>query len=290
MRFWEEMQSKYGFSDGNVVPDGADLYRTVYIRAVNQLAEQLNSRVRAVAYDRAGVHNWCLILFFNLIHLIGRTPADLTESADALDGDVQSPDEAMNEAIQQAYLLDLDSFIEVSITVVDDFDVFVATLYPVQEGDPLIADVNGQPQHIYAGGLVRLVRDVNSVDGTLLPAGSEYAVIWVRHHPSWIGLATALKGQLVAMTPPDAVMVMEIPAEERAESENCQPIPPFHLRDLDDETLDNYGIFYDWTTAQTAMRRAAHELGKSVQIINGYSNTVLSCDPDDTMTDANVVK
>jgi hypothetical protein len=83
------------------------------------------------------------------------------------------------------------------------------------------------------------------------------------------------------MTAPDALIVIEIPSEIRADSENCDPIPPFHLRDMDDETLDEYGEFFDWNAAQTAMQRAAQELDQSVQIINGYGNTVTSCDPDE---------
>jgi hypothetical protein len=43
MRYWDNMRTKYGFNDGGAVPDGAEIYRAVYIRAVNQLAEQLSS-------------------------------------------------------------------------------------------------------------------------------------------------------------------------------------------------------------------------------------------------------
>jgi hypothetical protein len=50
---------------------------------------------------------------------------------------------------------------------------------------------------------------------------------------------------------------------------------------MDDETLDEYGECFDWNAAQTAMQRAAQELDQSVQIINGYGNTVTSCDPDE---------
>lgn len=280
MRYWDDMRTKYGFNDGGAVPDGAEVYRSVYIRAVNRLAEQLSSSVRATAYDRAGVHNWCLILFYSANDLTGRTPDELTEPLDVPAEEVLDPDEAMEEAIRQAYLLDLDSFVQVSVDLSDDFDAFVTALYPVNEGDPLVAEVNGQPQHIYPGGRVRLVREVKAFDGTALAVGSECAVTWIDHHPPLVGLTERPNDPVVAMTPPDALIVIEIPAEIRAESENCHPIPPFHLRDLDDETLDEYGEFYDWNAAQTAMHRAAHELGKSIQIVNGYGNTVTSCDPD----------
>ena len=280
MRYWDDMRTKYGFNDGGAVPDGAEVYRAVYIRAVNKLAEQLNSSVRAVAYDRAGVHNWCLILFYDVKDLAGRTPDELTEPLDVSGGEVLDPDAAMDEAIGQAYLLDLDSFVQVSVNLSDDFEDFVTALYPVNEGDPLVAEVNGQPQHIYPGGRVRLVREVSAFDGTILAVGSEYAVTWIDHHPPLAGLAAQSGDPVFAMTSPDALLVVEIPSEIRAASENCHPIPPFHLRDLEDETLDQYGEFYDWNTAHTAMQRVARELGKSVQMVNGYSNTVTSCDPD----------
>lgn len=280
MRYWDDMRTKYGFNDGGAVPDGAEVYRTVYIRAVNKLAEQLNSSVRATAYDRAGVHNWCLILFYNVKDLQGHTPDDLTEPLEVSAGEVLDPDEAMDEAIRQAYLLDLDGFVQVSVDLADDFDAFVTALYPVNEGDPLMAEVNGQPQHIYPGGRVRLACEATAFDGTVLEVGSEYAVTWIDHHPPLAGLAAQSSDPVYAMTPPDALIVIEIPTEIRAESENCDPIPPFHLRDLDDETLDEYGEFFDWNTAHTAMQRASQELSKSIQIVNGYSNTVTSCDPD----------
>jgi len=56
MRYWGAMQSKWGFSDGDAVPDSIEAYRDVYLRVVNRLAEQLGSAVRATAYDRPGPH------------------------------------------------------------------------------------------------------------------------------------------------------------------------------------------------------------------------------------------
>lgn len=282
MRYWDDMRTKYGFNDGGAVPDGAEVYRTLYIRAVNQLAEQLASGVRAAAYDRAGVHNWCLILFYAVNDLSGRTPDELAEPLDLSAGEVLEPDEAIDEAIQQASLLDLDGFVQVSVDLSDDFGRFVAALYPVNDGDPLVAEVNGQPQHIYPGGRVRLVREVNAFAGALLPIGGEYAVTWIDYHPPLVGLAAQSGDPVFAITAPDALVVVEIPSEIRAESENDDPIPPFYLRDMDDETLDGYGVFYDWNAVQIAMRQAVDELGQAVQIVNGYSNTVTSCDPDES--------
>ena len=218
--------------------------------------------------------------YIQILIFTSRTPDELTAPLDLSAGEVLDPDVAMDEAIRQGYLLDLDSFVQVSVDLSDDFADFVAALYPVNEGDPLVAKVNGQPQHIYPGGRGRLVREVKAFDGTLLSVGGEYAVTWIDHHPPLVGLAAQSSDPVFAMTPPDALIVTEIPSEIRAASENCDPIPPFHLRDLEDETLDEYGEFYDWNAAQTAMQRAARELCKSIQIVNGYSNTVTSCDPE----------
>lgn len=281
MRYWEDMRSKYGFNDGGAVPDGAETYRAVYIRAINTLAAQLNSRVRAAAYDRSGAHNWCLILFYDLKDVQEYAPEELTEPLDIAAGEVFEPDEAMDEAIRQAYGLDLDSFVWVSVSLADNFDHFLTTIYPVKEGDPLRVEVNGQPQHIYLSGRVRLIQEEKSIKGMTLAAGGEYIAGWVAHHPSIVGLAAQPGDPVFAFTRPTSLIVVEIPAEIRAASENCDPIPPFHLRDMDDETLDEYGEFYDWNAAQSAMQRAARELDQSIQIVNGYSNTVTSCDSDD---------
>jgi len=56
----DEMTSKYGFNDGSNVPMNADEIRARLIKALNK---QLPAAYRAEAYDRPGVHNWCLILF-----------------------------------------------------------------------------------------------------------------------------------------------------------------------------------------------------------------------------------
>lgn len=281
MRYWEDMRSKYGFNDGGAVPDGAEVYRAVYIRALNTLAEQLNSRIRAVAYDRSGAHNWCLILFYDLNDVQAYTPDELAEPLELSADEVLAPDEALAEAIRQAYRLDLDSFVWVEVRRADHFDHFLTTLYPVNEGDPLVAEVNGQPQHIYPGGRVRLIQKEKSINGMTLLAGGEYIVGWVSHHPPIVGLAVQPGDPVFALTRPTSLIVVEIPYETRAASENCNPIPPFHLRDLDDETLAEYGVFYDWDTAQTTLRQAVNEREQTAQIINGYGNTVTASDPNE---------
>ncbi len=130
MRYWEDMQSKWGFSDGNAIPDGIEAYRTVYVQTVNRLAEQLGSTVRAVAYDRPGVHNWCLLLFHVLNDLEGYSVENYVHSVD-IHADEAELEEAMHEAIRQAYLLDVDRFVIVSVEIKEaEWRAFLENLKP----------------------------------------------------------------------------------------------------------------------------------------------------------------
>lgn len=111
MKYWEDMQSKYGFSDGEAVPEGAEVYREVYIAAVNAMAEKLGCAQRAVPYDRPGVHNWCLILF---------EPAN---------GEgLKNPDAKMQEAIELCQVGDWDSFVRVTVEQVEDFEESLSSM------------------------------------------------------------------------------------------------------------------------------------------------------------------
>ena len=61
MRFYDDMLDKYGFNDGANIPNGIERVRTVYIRVINTFARKRKSYYRAFAFDRSGMHNWCLI-------------------------------------------------------------------------------------------------------------------------------------------------------------------------------------------------------------------------------------
>lgn len=61
MKYFEEMKDKFGFGDGDDVPEGVAEYREVYCRAVNAAAEKLGSNVRIVELNGSGLHNWCQI-------------------------------------------------------------------------------------------------------------------------------------------------------------------------------------------------------------------------------------
>jgi len=283
MRFWEDMQSKWGFSDGNAVPDGIEVYREVYIRAVNKLAEQLGSSVRLVAYDRFGVHNWCLILMHQLSDLQARGIENFTTHVD-IDADTSGADEAMDEAIRQADELELDGFVEVTVSLADDFEAFMTELRSIAEGDPLIAEVNNETQHFYPDGRIRLVQDVTAFDRSVLPIGAEYVITWVEHRAWLLGIASTSGENPIAFASAFAAVVLEIPAEIRADREDCTPVPPYHLRDLEDKSLDTYGQFDTLAEAETVIQAAANTLGKGVQLINGYGNTIASCEPDEKGT------
>lgn len=129
MRYWDEMQSKWGFNDGEATPEGIKHYRTVYIRAVNRLAEQLGSQVRAVAYNRFGLHNFCLVLFHNVADLADVPVEGYTGHVD-IPADVVEPDEAMRAAIWQAQTWHLDELLEVTVAIDPGLEDFLKELKP----------------------------------------------------------------------------------------------------------------------------------------------------------------
>ncbi len=114
MKYWDQMLSKYGFDDGDAVPDGADVYRRVYILAVNALAEKLGSQVRAAAFNRSGLHNPCLILFLVVGEASSFSP-DALASGDVTVGTVHGfrglPDLLFNEAVRAAHDLEVDYYV-----------------------------------------------------------------------------------------------------------------------------------------------------------------------------------
>ena len=119
MKYWSEMETKFGFDDGGAQPPDARACRQVYVHEVNLLAEKLGSMVRVFAYDRPGMHNGCMVLRILLRDLNRlKVPSDALETGDfRLPQDWKEPaaDELLNEAIRQAYDMDLDD--QVSTTV-----------------------------------------------------------------------------------------------------------------------------------------------------------------------------
>ena len=59
---WEDFTDKFGFNDGDSA-EGRDFRaRDILVRLLNEQPESKATRTRAVAFDRPGCHNACLIL------------------------------------------------------------------------------------------------------------------------------------------------------------------------------------------------------------------------------------
>lgn len=115
MRYWDEMTSKYGFNDGESIPEGIEIYRDIYIRTVNKLASGYGSKVRAYGYDRPGVHNWCMVLF--------REASSVTEDEELADGPMEA---AIDDVKNNCYL---DDFVMVDVQLDDEeFESFLENL------------------------------------------------------------------------------------------------------------------------------------------------------------------
>jgi len=135
MKFWDEMNDKYGFNDGGAYPDGIDLYRDVYVKAVNKLAENRNSELRVVPFDRAGVHNYCLWMvvpkdWFETEYLPKQKENKVWEGVEFkdipnADQPEPQPDEELDLAIQDAMEMDLDGFLDTTTVVNDEFAGFL---------------------------------------------------------------------------------------------------------------------------------------------------------------------
>ena len=61
MRYWGDFQSKGGFEDGDSVPPDTWSLRYVYVREINRFPAKLGSKIRLIAFDRGGTHNYLLI-------------------------------------------------------------------------------------------------------------------------------------------------------------------------------------------------------------------------------------
>lgn len=125
MHYWDEMQSKWGFNDGESIPPHIDLYRSVYIQAVNAIAEELGSEYRARAYDRAGLHNWCMVV---------TVPKDATDPE--APGVPEGWDGALRRAIALADEMQLDDYVHTTAEIQqDELDDFLTNLEIDHDGD-----------------------------------------------------------------------------------------------------------------------------------------------------------
>ena len=108
------MLTKYGFNDGDAMPDGVEQYRTAYILAMNRLLEKRGSAVRVAAFDRFGMHNSVMIL-----------PVSVDEFSvikDPTNGDghnfssaAPDLDQQYHDAVHDAHELMVDNFVRVQV-------------------------------------------------------------------------------------------------------------------------------------------------------------------------------
>ena len=102
MKFFDDMVCKIGFGDGTAYPGGVRIYRDLYVRAINELATRKKSQYRVTAHDRDGSHNFCMIVRFSL-----KNPKAF----------VQKGDQRLEDAIDEARELGVDSFVRVNVKV-----------------------------------------------------------------------------------------------------------------------------------------------------------------------------
>jgi len=133
MQYFGAMKEKYGFDDGGSCPTGVEIYRDVYVKAINRLAELNGSDQRIVPYNRPGVHNVYMVWlvtkeWFDAVFLPRQEKDDEWETVEycELHAHGRSPDteadDAMVRAIDDAYKLNLDSYIYAKFRVDSKFD------------------------------------------------------------------------------------------------------------------------------------------------------------------------
>jgi hypothetical protein len=128
MRYWEDLNSRHGFGDGDDVPPDARALRHVYVREINRLAAKLRSKVRLIAYDGGGMHNNARILRISAKLVKDVQELDLCKGGgdggfvpEGIDWECED-DKAMEKAVDH-FLCgdneDLDEMVEVDVRIRD---------------------------------------------------------------------------------------------------------------------------------------------------------------------------
>lgn len=118
MKYWDDMQDKYGFHEGSVIPSDAYEMRIIYITVMNKLLEKLHSTVRVVAWNRPGMHNYLMISLIPMGEyiLLGPQEQKGLVSVSTASSPV-SPDAKFNRALYTAKNLGLDKFCRVTARI-----------------------------------------------------------------------------------------------------------------------------------------------------------------------------
>ena len=103
---WNDFTTKYGFDDG-AQTEGRDYRaRDAIVEALNNLPAFKEGNIRAVGYDRPGMHNSCLILLLDM-GSGDMTDEELTKryltNEDIHEVDLPEGDYELEEIIAEAY-------------------------------------------------------------------------------------------------------------------------------------------------------------------------------------------
>lgn len=126
MKYWNEMNDKYGFGDGESVPEDAIACRIVYVKALNALLAKHQSGVRVVVYDRPGCHNFCLVLSVLKTYFDTLKPGEELNGDRVLEGQFYNvSDPEYDLAVEEAINEQLDNYVEVKVTILPEFDTWL---------------------------------------------------------------------------------------------------------------------------------------------------------------------
>ena len=132
MKYFDDMLSKWGFSDGECEPEGVECYRAVYVQTLNTLLDITQSNVRVVAWNRPGVHNTCLIVHVTADWFATLNPKDVGTGYAEIPVAAQAlgpRDDAYDDAIYLAYAMDVDDYVIVEPRIdADGLDQRLAAL------------------------------------------------------------------------------------------------------------------------------------------------------------------
>jgi len=113
------MTSKWGFNDGESLPEGVELYRDVYLRAMNLLLDFYRSSTRLIAFNRPGLHNPCMVLGVTAGYFDSLTPDEVCSGTTCIPEDrrLLAQDDAYCQAVADAMALSLDRAVVVTSQV-----------------------------------------------------------------------------------------------------------------------------------------------------------------------------
>ena len=141
MKYWDEMNDVFGFDCGDRRPPGVELFRDVYLKTVNRLAERWKSDFRVVPFNYRSHNRWLWMIvpkeWFENVFLghchwhrssIVWQGVEFKDLPDKQNGQYPEPkpDLGLSNAIAEARKLDLDSFVQVLPVVNENFMVSVA--------------------------------------------------------------------------------------------------------------------------------------------------------------------